>query len=119
MVMVDRLIRAEGTETVTAFMVRPDNVFVEDGKMKEPGLIENMAQTAAAGAGAGQPDAEPRTGFIGSIRNLLISDLPEVGSEIITRVTVEHAVMNASVVQAEAKLGENVVASCEMKIFLM
>jgi predicted hotdog family 3-hydroxylacyl-ACP dehydratase len=121
MVMVDRLIRSEGTETVTAFMIRPDNVFLENGKLTEAGLIENMAQTAAAGSGSKPEEAgrEPRTGFIGGIKDLAINKLPCTGEEIVTRATVEHSVLDATVVRAEVRLNERVIAGCEMKIFLI
>lgn len=121
MVMVDRLIRTDGRETVTSFVIRSDNVFVENGRLAEPGLIENMAQTAAAGTGAaGQgPDARPRTGFIGAIKDLKIVSLPAVGEEITTCVTVEHTVMDASVINAVVSNGQQVIATCGMKIFLV
>ena len=66
MVMVDRLVSIEGKTTITAFRISPDNIFVEKGLFREPGLIENMAQTAAAGVGAhSQSDnAPPPEGFI-------------------------------------------------------
>jgi predicted hotdog family 3-hydroxylacyl-ACP dehydratase len=120
MVMVDRILVAGGAETVTSFSVRQDNVFVENGCLAEPGLIENMAQTAAAGTGATGPAGSqpPRIGFIGGIKDLVINCLPKVGEEIVTRVKVEHTVMDASVIKAEVISGERVIASCEMKIFL-
>lgn len=121
MVMVDRLILAAGRETVTSFLIREDNVFADQGVFTEPGLIENMAQTAAAGTGAlpGAAGAEPRKGFIGAIKNLRIEELPRVGTEITTRVSVEYNVMDASVIQAEVRQGNKLLAACEMKIFLM
>jgi predicted hotdog family 3-hydroxylacyl-ACP dehydratase len=121
MVMVDRLLRAEGTETVTSLYIRKENVFIDRGRLSEAGLIENMAQTAAAGTGASTDGAgqEPRTGFIGGIKDLKISELPAIGEEIITRVTVEHTVFDANVVRAEITLNRNVIAACEMKIFLI
>ena len=49
MVMVDKLIFAEEKKVVTSFLIRRDNIFCSDGVFTEAGLIENMAQTAAAG----------------------------------------------------------------------
>jgi 3-hydroxyacyl-[acyl-carrier-protein] dehydratase len=119
MVMVDRLLHADGAVTVTSFGIRSDNVFVENGRLAEPGLIENMAQTAAAGTGAVQGAGQkPRTGFIGAVKDLRINNLPLVGEEIETTVTVEHTVMDASVIRAEIKCGQQVTATCGMKIFL-
>ena len=49
MVMVNSIIEASGTTTVTSFLVKEDNIFMEDGFLREPALIENIAQSAAAG----------------------------------------------------------------------
>ena len=119
MVMVDRVMLSEGGTTVTQFLVREDNVFVSAGKFTEPGLIENMAQTAAAGTGAQEQDGEPRTGFIGAVSKLHITRLPAAGSVLTTTVTVPHAVMNATVIHAAVEEDGEEIASCEMKIFLM
>jgi predicted hotdog family 3-hydroxylacyl-ACP dehydratase len=118
MVMIDRLARISGSETETLLTIRKDNVFVDDGLFTEAGLIENMAQTAAAGvehnAGSGN---KPAPGFIGSIRNLNIYILPPVGVQIKTIVKVEHEVGDATVVKGEIFLNNNLSASCEMNIF--
>lgn len=121
MVMVNRLVSIEGKTTITAFRISPDNIFVEKGLFREPGLIENMAQTAAAGVGAhSQSDnAPPPEGFIGGIRNLKIEAFPAIGDEIVTRVTVMHEIFDATVVLGEVFLNEQRIASCELKIFLI
>ncbi|MCX6268086.1 MAG: 3-hydroxyacyl-ACP dehydratase [Bacteroidetes bacterium] len=121
MVMVDRLIEIVDKTTVTAFLIREDNVFCEHGEFREPGLIENMAQTAAAGVGAkpGNSAGQAPLGFIGGIRNLIITGFPKVGQEIITRVTVMHEVFDATIVQGEVFLDDKLIAGCELKIFLI
>lgn len=120
MVMVDRLIEVDGKTTVTAFLIRGDNVFCENGKFREPGLIENMAQTAAAGVGS-KPghDGNAPLGFIGGIRGLKINQFPNVGDEINTRVTILHEVFDATIVQGEVFIDNVQIASCELKIFLI
>ncbi len=120
MVMIDRIVNVEGKITTTAFMIREDNVFCEEGFFREPGIIENMAQTAAAGAGfkPGIKEGNARLGFIGGIRNLRIYALPKVGDELITRVTVEHEVFNATIVIGKIYLNDEILAECELKIFL-
>jgi len=121
MVMVDRIVSISGKTTETAFLIGEDNVLCENGRFTESGLIENMAQTAAAGAGTSPADAgkEARRGFIGGIRNLKIDDLPAVGQEIITRATVIHEVFEAAVVMGEVFLDHRLIASCELKIFAL
>ena len=119
--MVDRLVDLEGKTMVTAFLVREDNVFCKNGEFREPGLIENMAQTAAAGMGArpGISVGNAPAGFIGGIRNLKINGFPKVGQEIITRVTVLHEVFDATIVQGQVYLDDLLIAGCELKIFLI
>jgi predicted hotdog family 3-hydroxylacyl-ACP dehydratase len=121
MVMVDRLVEVVDKTTVTSFLIREDNVFCENGMFREPGLIENMAQTAAAGVGAkpGNTPGNAPLGFIGGIRNLKIDGLPKAGQEIITRVTVLHEVFDATIVQGEIFLNDRLIAGCELKIFLI
>jgi len=121
MVMVDHIVEIVGKKTVTAFLVREDNIFIEDGFFREPGLIENMAQTAAAGVGAGigKTGQDPPLGFIGGIRNLKIYSFPKIGQEIRTEVTVVHEIFDATVVQGMVFLNGERIAECELKIFLI
>jgi 3-hydroxymyristoyl/3-hydroxydecanoyl-(acyl carrier protein) dehydratase len=121
MVMVDRLVDIVDKTTVTSFLIRDDNIFCEGGEFREPGLIENMAQTAAAGVGAkpGNSETDAPLGFIGGIRNLKIERFPLVGQEISTRITVLHEVFDATIVQGEVILDGQLIASCELKIFLI
>ena len=121
MVMVDKLIRADGGIVETTFRIREDNIFCDEGIFTEPGLVENMAQTAAAGVGS-KPDLdgkEPPVGFIGGIRNLKILQYPVPGDELFTRITIEHEVFDASVVLGEIFLKGEPIASCQLKIFLL
>lgn len=119
-VMIDAVERADDEMSVCSFTVREGHLFVEDGYFTEPGLIENMAQTAAAGTGykAHQEGKEAPVGFIGAIKSLQIKQLPKVGQLISTKISFLHQVMNAHIVQAIVMLNEQEIASCELKIFL-
>jgi len=121
MVMIGKLHSVTDKKTTTSFLIRKDNIFCENGLLKEPGLIENMAQTAAAGAGylSKHEQKEPSVGYIGGIRNLRIYSYPHVDSEIITEVYVEHEVFDARVVNGKIFLKENLIAECELKIFIL
>ena len=121
MVMIGKLHSVADKKTTTSFLIREDNLFCEDGFFREPGLIENMAQTAAAGAGylSQAEHKEPAVGFIGGIRNLNIYDYPPAGSEIVTEVTVEHEVFDATVVMGRTFLDDRLIAECELKIFIL
>jgi 3-hydroxymyristoyl/3-hydroxydecanoyl-(acyl carrier protein) dehydratase len=120
MVMVDRIISSEDTTTITSFVIREDNVFIQDGLLREPGLIENIAQSAAA-AVSSKPvnaDEKPKLGFIGAIRDLRIHGFPKTGDEIETKVTVTHEIFNATVVSGEIRLNDQLIAECELRIFM-
>ena len=120
MVMIGKLLRVEGKRTITSFLISKENLFCEGGEFLEAGLIENIAQTAAAGAGYRSilKNELPPPGFIGGIKNLIIHSLPRVGDLLITEVSVEHEVFDATVINGKITVNEKAVAECEMKIFL-
>ena len=121
MVMVGHLIETGGQTTVTSMVIRGDNIFCYNGEFREPGLIENMAQTAAAGVGAeaAASGKDAPVGFIGGIKNLRITGFPKTGQEITTRVTVLHQVFDATILQGEVFLEGKLIAACELKIFIL
>ena len=120
MVMIGKLLEATAAKTVTSLIIPGDNIFCGDGKLREPGLIENMAQTAAAGVGyvSKNEGKVPPVGFIGGLRNLSIHMLPPVGEEIRTEVSVVHEVFDARVAEAKVFMNGVCIAECELKIFL-
>ncbi len=118
--MIDELVQVTESETKTKFTVREGHLFVDNGVFTEPGLIENMAQTAAAGTGwKAQQNNEPvPVGFIGAVKNFEVSRLPKAGETIISTITMQHQVMNAHIVQGAVSLDGQIIASAEFKIFL-
>jgi predicted hotdog family 3-hydroxylacyl-ACP dehydratase len=119
-VMVDRLLFSDDDHTKTSFTVTEGNVLVINGRFSEAGLMENMAQTAAAGAGnmARIEDRPIDIGYIGAVKNLVVFELPPVNAELITEVKVETRLLNIAIVTAKVWYNDNVVAQCEMKIFI-
>ena len=119
-VMIDNIISADEMTSVTSFTIREGHLFVEDGVFTESGLVENMAQTAAAGTGykAQQENKPAPIGFIGALKGLQIEALPRVGETITTKIIFITQVMNAHIVQGTVMVGEKEIASCEFKIFL-
>lgn len=119
-VMIDEIISCSETEIVTSFLVRDNNLFIENGFLREPALMENMAQTGAAQAGfaAKENGENPKIGYIGSIKNLKINQLPRVGDLVTTTLTHENDFGDFSIVKANIELNGNVLASCHLTIFL-
>jgi predicted hotdog family 3-hydroxylacyl-ACP dehydratase len=119
-VMITRLVSVEGRTATSELEVRRENIFVKEGCLQESGLMENMAQTAAAlnGILARLEGETVKFGYIGGIKNLKIHSLPGEGSCLTTVVSEFARVMNASVVNCEVHLGGEVIAECEMKLFI-
>jgi len=119
-VLVSRIYSCDDQAVVTGFDINDAHIFVKHGALQEPGIIENMAQTAASRAGydAVTNNSTPAVGFIGNIKDLVIHRLPQSNAELITRVSTKTQVMNVSLVNAESYCNGELVASCEMKIFL-
>lgn len=120
-VLVDRLVSWDSVSVTTEFEVKDEHILVNNGKLIEAGLTENMAQTAAAGAGYEllKSGGAVKLGFIGAISKLKIFSLPKTGSTLKTTVQVEHKIMNVTVVSCKVENNGEVIASCGMKIFLV
>ncbi|MEJ0104073.1 MAG: hypothetical protein WDO19_16580 [Bacteroidota bacterium] len=43
-VMIDKLLFCGDTTSRSGLLIRDDNIFVENGEFREPGLVENIAQ---------------------------------------------------------------------------
>ena len=118
-VMIDRLIHFDPVFTKTEFKIRPGNLFVENGKFLESGLIENIAQTCAARLGYINTvilKDEVRLGFIGAMKSLYINKLPNVHSTLETTIEVVNEVFNITLVKATTICEGEVLVTCEMKI---
>ena len=119
-VMVDEIRYSDESITISKFHIKLDNIFVENGFFKEPGLIENIAQTAAAREGliSKKENTQVRMGYIGSIKNLIITDFPKINDEIITRIKIDNQIFQVILITGEIVCDEKIIAQCEMKIFI-
>lgn len=119
-VMIDSLLYTDDMITKSGYTIQPDNIFVEKGFFKEPGLIENMAQTAAVRAGyvARSQNVEVPVGYIGAIKNLEIFSLPEVGDLLETEIVISNVVFDVTIINAKVICKNKLMAACEMKIFI-
>ena len=119
-VMIDKLVSFSETETSTAFTIKADNIFVENGIFKEPGLVENIAQTAAARAGyVSKTENKPvLVGYIGAVNNLKIFSLPKTGNELITEITIENQIFDVTLISGKITYNDEIIAECKMKIFI-
>ena len=119
-IMVDTLYSATEGHCVAGLTVQPDNMFCENGFFTEPGLIEHIAQSASVMAGYNtyREDSPVPIGFIGEVKKYKTFALPKVGDKLVTTVQILSEMMNITLVSAETKVNENVIATCQMKIFI-
>ena len=118
-VMVDALLATDDSQTTSQFKITEENIFCSNGYFTEPGIIENMAQTAALRAGyeAKQKKEKVKVGFIGAVKNLKIYQLPEIGSSIETTISITNNFGNIILVKAEVVSEGKLLAVSEMSIF--
>ncbi len=121
-VMVGNILSCDATTTRCSYTVPPDNIFCEGGVFTAPGLIEHVAQTAAARLGFinlyVNKGGKVQIGYIGAIKDFEIVRLPHVGETIETEVQVEQEVMGMTLVSARVIIGNELIATTSMKIAL-
>jgi predicted hotdog family 3-hydroxylacyl-ACP dehydratase len=119
-VMIDTLVSSNDEATHTTLLVQAENVLVSDGVLTEAGLVENIAQTAAARAGyiARQLGKPMQPGFIGAVKNLEVFALPKLGDTIETEVTIENQIFDVTIIKGKIICKGITIAQCEMKIFI-
>lgn len=118
--MIDTVLDSDDKKTTTSFHIREDNILVKDGKFSEAGLVENIAQTAAARAGvtALRKNKPVSVGYIAAVQNLEIFALPEVNNTIHTEITAGNEILNVLLISGKATCNGQLLATCSMKIFI-
>ena len=119
-VMVDLLRNVTDSGAETGLLIQENNLFVHDGQFCEPGLIEHIAQSAAAFAGfkgyaAGE---KPRLGYIGELKRFIFYARPSAGQRLSTTLRVLGEAGGITLMSAETRVGDEFVVEGQMKIFL-
>jgi 3-hydroxyacyl-[acyl-carrier-protein] dehydratase len=119
-VMIHELAEASEERAVTHLHISTENVFVREGFLLEPGMVENIAQTAAAQVGYifKQTNLPIPIGYIAGIKDLVVHGQPPVGSTITTTVKVMNQVLDVTLVEGLIHLDDKLLARCEMRIFV-
>jgi predicted hotdog family 3-hydroxylacyl-ACP dehydratase len=119
--MVGQLISVTGSATTSSFAIREDNLFCAGGLFYEGGLIENIAQTVAAGAGYRERENNQGSaiGMIGAIKKLKISKRPYIGDVLTTETKLITEFENALVIEGSILCDNLIIAQCQMNIFII
>ena len=120
MLMVDGLVEHNESSLVSRLILSENNLFCKGGYFYEPGLVENMAQTAALRSGyeAFLKNEKPKVGFIGSLKNITIHELPKDKDVLQTKLTVLNELLQALIIRCEVFVEKKLMAEGEMTIFL-
>ena len=119
-VMIQELIACDENSAMTTLVVKEENIFTKNGLLGEPALVENIAQTAAARIGyiCQQENKPVPIGYIAAVQNLIIFRLPNVGDRLKTEIVIKNQVMHVTIISGSVKIDDEVIAGCEMKIFV-
>lgn len=117
--MVDRFECGDEEACTTELDIREDNMFLSGGRMSAEGIVEHIAQTAAAYIGYRRKQAgeDVNLGFIGDIKKCVVSEtMPTVGQTVKTAMKVVSQVGGITMIAAESKVEDRTVLSCRMKL---
>jgi len=119
-VCVDRLLEVTDSAATSSFLIRPDFIFVEHGKITASGLLENAAQTAAARAGYFYQlaDHPVQMGYIGALRHVNVYELPSIDDSLRTTVTIQKKIVNMLIAAAVIHCDEKLILDCELRIIV-
>ena len=119
-VMIDTLLYADEQIVQTGFIVTAGNALVMNGILSEAGLLENIAQTAAARSGymALLENKPVKSGYISSVKNFEIFHLPGINAELVTEVRIETQVAGIIAISGVVTHNRIRIAQCEMNILV-
>ena len=117
-IMVDNLLDVLPEKFETDFLILPDNIFLENGILREFALIENIAQSSSAGLAIIKKyrGENPVEGFMGAISKLKLYDLPRVHDTIYTIVTLIAQLENMFLLKGENHVNGRKLLECELKL---
>jgi 3-hydroxyacyl-[acyl-carrier-protein] dehydratase len=119
-IAVHDILQATDEFAETQFEVLPESIFVTNGLFSEAGLLENIAQTAAAQMGyvCKKKGLPVPLGYIVSIKNLNVVSLPPVGTVLTTSIQVTNHVLSVILLEGIVRLQKTIVCQCEMRILV-
>jgi predicted hotdog family 3-hydroxylacyl-ACP dehydratase len=116
--MVDEFEQRDDSSAVTGLTIRQDNYFITyDGCMAETGLIEHIAQSCSALAGA-KSDSEAPIGMIVEVKNFLCQRRPQVGEHLETTVVFGFSFGQMTLAHGVTTIGAEKIAEVDLKIFV-
>lgn len=128
--MVDLILEIDANFVETIFLIKEDNIFVQNTVFIEAGLIENTAQTCSSIVGKKYFFDEDGTenenvnviGFISALKNVKIHSLPKVGDTIITRANLVSKFAGDDytlcTMSCNSSVEDQILLECEINLFI-
>jgi predicted hotdog family 3-hydroxylacyl-ACP dehydratase len=119
-VLISSLLEVSEKTSTSTFTFDETHVLCWNGHLTSAGLMENIAQTAAAKTGYEclLKGSKIPIGFIGDVRDFIFTRHPQPGEEITTQVTIIHEIFDVTIISGVIKMDGVEIASCVMKIFV-
>ena len=118
--MVDGFTFEDEQNCCSTLALRDDNMFLdESGQLAEEGILEHIAQTAAAYVGFLRKRAGEAVnmGYIGDIKRCTMNHpMPMAGSVLETRLVIVSQVGNITMISAETTVDSRTLLTCRMKL---
>ncbi|MGE4512224.1 MAG: hypothetical protein AB7E26_00190 [Chryseobacterium sp.] len=120
-VMVNSIAEYSETQLISGFKVKEENIFVQDGIFQASGLVEHQAQSVALHTGYKYYllGKEAPTGYIGAIKTFEAIQLPKLGDQLTSEVSIINEMMGVTLVDVVTKLNDEVIAKSQMKTVVM
>lgn len=120
MVMISRVVAYSKGKVQSELAIEAENIFVNDDLFSESGMLENIAQTAAAMVGleAREIGEEVPLGFIGGINKVKVAGFAAVSQTITTQVEILQEVFNITLIKGKCFILDELLMECEMKIVI-
>ena len=119
-VMVDKMYDYTETSLVSGFTIQNGAIFLDNIDFLESGIIEHMAQSVALHTGYQfyLRNEQAPTGYIGSVKDIRIHELPKLHDEIITTLYILQEFAGITLVDIVTKLNDVEIAKGQMKTVL-
>lgn len=120
-IMIDELVTADESGFTSTFTITEDNLFLNNNVLSESALVENIAQTCAAGFGyvnSLKEDSEPQLGFIGAVSRLSVIDSTTLNTKLSTKVEILNTFDSIHLIQGTVFDNNRELITCQMKIVL-
>jgi len=117
-IMIDNVLEASEETFKTDFTVLSSNIFIENDELREFGLIENIAQSCAAGLALTRTPSSSKKadGYIGGISRLNLYELPRVHSTLYTMVHLIAGLETMFMLKGEIFTSGIKLLECELKL---